>query len=854
MFRLRGWALMAMLLMHVTTTAPRPVSEQTALFTILNSSEQDICRVSITPQTQNDHFQNLLETCNCKIPAGGSFQVQAVSGLYKVQIEGCHGEVILRREYIPVTGGYELQVTNADVSAKDCNPLLEMGSMFFLRAEYTEALGKLRSALSCYHAIPYAYGEGSALNNIAAIYSAIGRFGEAIDLYNQAERIALGLNDLHMQTAALSGRAYVYQQQGLYENSLTENEKALRIRKTMMDPAGVAILMNNRGLIQTDLGQLDAALKNYQEALEIERQQGNEATQASTLTNMGFVYQEQKLYPEAIAYFNEALALAQEKKLRDIESKILSGIGLVYAYQEQPEESLASFEQALEISRELGNPVVEGHILTSIADLQNKELKEYGEATKNYEAAMSKLESVRATAGSQEGRSGYIGQYANLYQNAVDLYHRQGQDETAFFTSERGRARSFLDSLSSHSIEFSDQGSEGVWSAESEVLSLPQIQSLLAEDVTLVAYYVLGENGSLAFIITRQSFKVVELPQATPENLYWKISELLAWPEPFPTALNELYNWIVAPLAGELKTRFVGIIPHQELHYVPFPALNNGQSYFGDQHILFEIPSASSLPFIQANAGKEAGSGALIFGNPSSDVPNLPNLIHSTDEARAIGELLNINPYLGSEASEARFKERASGKNIINLSGHGKYIQGDPLSSAMYLAPDPAGKEDGLLEVREIYKLDLSGVQLVALSACQSNLGKLSSGDELVGLTRALIFAGTPTVIASLWSVDDEATQVLMVSFYSHWLQDGMGKAQALQAAQADVRADPRWASPYYWAGFVLTGDTGPFNNQPIYKKAGALDITYLFYAAVPLLALTILVVVVFHWRRKRTS
>jgi CHAT domain-containing protein len=67
-------------------------------------------------------------------------------------------------------------------------------------------------------------------------------------------------------------------------------------------------------------------------------------------------------------------------------------------------------------------------------------------------------------------------------------------------------------------------------------------------------------------------------------------------------------------------------------------------------------------------------------------------------------------------------------------------------------------------------------------------------------------------VIASLWQVDDEATQALMVSFYRHWLEDQMGIAQALQAAQADVRAVDRWASPYFWSGFVLTGDSGLFN------------------------------------------
>jgi CHAT domain-containing protein len=95
---------------------------------------------------------------------------------------------------------------------------------------------------------------------------------------------------------------------------------------------------------------------------------------------------------------------------------------------------------------------------------------------------------------------------------------------------------------------------------------------------------------------------------------------------------------------------------------------------------------------------------------------------------------------------------------------------------------------------------------LVVLSACQTNLGELSQGDEVIGLNRALIYAGTPTVVASLWQVDDEATSVLMQWLYTH-LKEGMGKAEALRQAQIDVRKD--FPHPYFWAAFVLMGDGG---------------------------------------------
>ncbi|MBI2175012.1 MAG: CHAT domain-containing protein, partial [Candidatus Omnitrophica bacterium] len=155
------------------------------------------------------------------------------------------------------------------------------------------------------------------------------------------------------------------------------------------------------------------------------------------------------------------------------------------------------------------------------------------------------------------------------------------------------------------------------------------------------------------------------------------------------------------------------------------------------------------------------------------------------------------------------------------------------LSSAILLAKD--GKEDGRLEVREIFGMGLKA-NLVVLSACETGLGKLSSGDELVGLTRAFIYAGTPSVVASLWKVEDSSTAALMGSFYRNLKT--MSKVEALRQAQLELirgqgssdllaqrgvggigklgevpqtkPASPSSVStshPYFWAPFILVGD-----------------------------------------------
>ncbi len=106
------------------------------------------------------------------------------------------------------------------------------------------------------------------------------------------------------------------------------------------------------------------------------------------------------------------------------------------------------------------------------------------------------------------------------------------------------------------------------------------------------------------------------------------------------------------------------------------------------------------------------------------------------------------------------------------------------------------------------HALDLKQSDLVVLSACQTQLGDLSAGDEVVGLTRALIFAGDPTVVATLWNVDDAATGRLMERFYTH-LNNGLGKAEALRLAQLELIEAGSYAEPYFWSAFVMSGDGG---------------------------------------------
>lgn len=211
-------------------------------------------------------------------------------------------------------------------------------------------------------------------------------------------------------------------------------------------------------------------------------------------------------------------------------------------------------------------------------------------------------------------------------------------------------------------------------------------------------------------------------------------------------------------------------------------------------------PSASVLQYL-AGKGEGASGPVLALGNP--DLGPALDLRFAEREARAVGARYpGAALLLGETATEARVKALAPEARLLHLATHGELNPQDPLSSALLLVPD--GTDDGRLEVREILGLDLKA-KLVVLSACETGLGKLSRGDELIGLQRAFLHAGAPTVVTTLWKVDDQASFVLMRDF--HERLDALGPAEALREAQRSAMRE--FSHPFFWAAFQVTGRGG---------------------------------------------
>jgi CHAT domain-containing protein/Tfp pilus assembly protein PilF len=678
----------------------------------------------------------------------------------------------------------------------------EMGRAYYDLGQYDNALDHYQRSIETWQETGDEQNQGRILQAMSQVHRSLGEYAQALDLLQAALVIAREVGDRPAEGTTLGDIGVIYNSQGQHLEALKYFEQALKIQKEIDYKSRVGIILANMGVAYEGLERDAEALDHYQQALSMLRPLNDRQNEAILLSNIGNVYNKQGDYAKVLEYFQQALTIQREIGDRAGEATTLNNIGSVYHPLGQYDEALDYYQQALKLVKEIGFREGEAKTLTNIGMLyQSRDM--IPEAIAELEKAMGVFETLRAGAGNQTARASYIAQFSNPYDVAISMYLQSGQKEKAFFTTERARARAFLDSLAQGPMSLINEANSGL----SAVLDVTQTQSLLDKKTTMLSFWTM-DDSVLVFILTRTAFETVIVPVA-PSELYEKIEtfrNFASTADPHPESARELYHALIDPIKDHIKNSHLIIIPQDQLHYFPFNALTDGQRYLTDDYIIADLPSASTLPFIQKNA-QETDGQALILGN-SMNLPNpLGPLPFAEEEAKDTASQLGVSVYVREAATESLVKQQASQTKILHLAAHGRFNRETPLSSFIALTPDQ--DNDGLLTVEEVYGLDLQNTELVVLSACETQIGQLTEGDEFVGLTRAFLFAGAPTVIASLWKVDDESTSLLMRQFYAHYL-GGMSKGEALRQAQIDIRKD--YPHPYYWAGFVLSGDPGTSN------------------------------------------
>lgn len=464
-----------------------------------------------------------------------------------------------------------------------------------------------------------------------------------------------------------------------------------------------------------------------------------------------------------------------------------------------------------------------------------------------YARAIDVIEQQRSTIATESGKLGFTGGHQKIYERMIRLLLLQSKYARAFEYVERAKARALVDMLASRqNFSGGKTGAQAsgyvqqlaqldadqemmvgkpakggrVRSAETSLKTslkqeYPELASLvtvdtdsvesisgrLAKDEQLLEYYQQGD-ALYAFLLDRGGLKAYTLDSVGLTNLVSEYRRQISNEGQRHLALSQqLYKRLIAPLAADLKQPKLLIVAHGALHYLPFNALSDGQRYLIDRHSIRLLPSASVLRFL--SRPKVGGNGELlVLGNPDVGDPGM-DLPGAEAEARQLAKVWGGSQVLLRKlASETVVRNAGRDYSHLHFASHGQFDAEHPLNSRLLLAGDQFN--DGSLTVGELYELRLNA-DMVTLSACETGLGKIASGDDVVGLTRGFLYAGASSIVASLWEVADDPTAYIMVEFYKNLKK--MNKAEALRQAQIATRK--KYPHPLYWAAFQLTGNAG---------------------------------------------
>lgn len=386
-----------------------------------------------------------------------------------------------------------------------------------------------------------------------------------------------------------------------------------------------------------------------------------------------------------------------------------------------------------------------------------------------------------------------------------------------------------------------------VWS---NLTTAELLQKKMAKEQMALAEFSLGEKRSFVWLFTHGEVYFEILPARKEiEEVVRPYLDLLAIPpnhlnlESGLTKLRERAEAIFSTLFGRLSGQIepgqrLIVVPDGLLHYLPFEALIHNGRYLVEDHEISYNPSASMLDLWQDSGGRvESGTKMELFaiGDPVFEPEatavggkkskngfsnrarqllaargfQLPPLPRTRDEVQYIASLFPSDRrkvLLGRESTEEAIKYGSLRRyRRLHFATHSLIDEKSPGQSGVVLTLGDEAEEDGFLEVSEIARLDLD-CDLVVVSACQTGRGQLLSGEGIVGLSRAFLYAGTRSVVVSLWNVSDISTGQLMKNFYQN-LTGGQSNAAALRRAKLQMLSSGKETRhPYYWSSFVMVG------------------------------------------------
>ncbi len=760
--------------------------------------------------------------------------------------------------------------------AGEATILSNIGLVYDDLGEKQKALDFYQQALLLSRAVSDRAGEATTLSNIGLVYDALGEKQKALDFYQQALPLSRAAGDYTQEAITLNNIGAVYSGLGQTEKALDFYLQSLKIDQASGNRSGEANTLSNIGvLLSDDLRQEQLALDFYQQALLLRQAVGDRAGEAVTLNNIGLVYDALGEKQQALDYFQQALPLRRAVGDRHGEAVTLNNVAAVFSDLEQSELSVIFYKQSVNAYETLRDDIkgldqdIQKTYLSSIEYTYRNLADALLEQDRILEAQrvldLLKVQELddylNNVRGNDDTETGIVNRTAesiiiNGYNILLDDAIQVGQTLTELSqipvgerTSEqRDQIRSLRQAREEITVEISEFFESEPVQAElaklqrntdGESIDLDLYAKNLRDELTqldnaVILYpLVLGDRLELIVIsATAPPFRrTVPLSRVELNQAILDYRNALTRPQlrrnldAVQAASNTLYDALIAPLAADLEnlgTENIIYAPDGQLRYVPLSALYDGNQWLIENYNINNITAVSLTNFTDKPSG-ELAVLAGAFTDTESTVTvgdrNFPfdDLPHAQPEVEAIAQTISATTTRLGKDFNADIRFEVEDYNVVHLATHAKFVSGTPEES--FILFNNQEKQT----LKDVEKWDLTNVDLLVLSACQTALGdELGDGKEILGLGFQMQRAGAKSTIASLWSVDDGGTQVLMNNFYAVLANEpNITKAEALRKAQValaqnidPVTGEPTENSlgrnlnhPYYWSPFILIGN-----------------------------------------------
>lgn len=720
-----------------------------------------------------------------------------------------------------------------------------MGNLLNLMGRYYDAIKYFNKYLEFQIEMGHKSEEAKAYGNLGNSYSALGEFEKAIQYHQKRLEITLEIGDRDGEGQTYGNIGIAFNHLRKFKEAIEYHSKCLNIAKEIGDRNSEGKAYGSLGCAYCSLGKYQESIEFQENCLAIAVELGDKIGEAASYGNLGVVYKSLQGYHKALECHEKDLKLCSEVGEKRGEASAHFSIGQLYytlgvvSRQKQDQDDATShMKQA------------EHHLKESLQcyerlfdDLQEQDqfkvslLERFHKVYKLLTiVCLENQDPVGGLLVSERGRARALGDLLHM------KYGVQEQINASSPFSLSDLESVFLNSKVTVVFYAQIESNRAIWILSGNRL-LFSLQSGLPgkdqdiSDLVKHSYDRIGvraaancEDRSIGAVlddddvleeVAGESSQIVEgntlkgATDTTLRNIYLLDGEL---EDEEGNPLELLYDLLVTPVENAFGEDEILIIPDGPMFSVPFASLKDPKTgrFLSETKRIRLAPSLSTLQTIQDSSEEfHCKSGALIVGDPEigkvmfrGKERSFHPLPGARKEAERIGEILNVKPITGSEATkETILQKLGEGVSVIHFAAHGSE------KGQILLAPTTSASAEGSIPdekdfVLTTHEAQQHGIraQLVVLSCCHSGRGEVKA-EGLMGLSRAFLAAGAQAVVASLWAIDDQATLDFMCSFYSH-LKSGKSASTSLHQGMKELReSESRYNEPMYWSPFFLIGD-----------------------------------------------